>query len=68
MLYETRVLFIDVSWMGIHLGRGNKTAQMSSLSKLKYTENEEALNRPVESQMSRVNNRLAHAVLVLGLR
>lgn len=50
MLYETRVLVIDISWMGIHLGRGNKTVQMSSLSKLKYTGNEEALDRAVESQ------------------
>ena len=55
--------------MGIHLGRGNKTAQMSSLSKLKYTGNEKALDRAAESQMSEgEQHRLAHAVLVLALR
>lgn len=53
MLYETRVLFIDISRMGMHLGRGNKTAQTSSLRKLKYTGNEGALAGAVESQASK---------------
>lgn len=53
VLYETRALFIDISWTGIHLGKGNKTAQMSSWSKLQYTGN--ALDRATESQTSKVN-------------
>lgn len=66
VLYETRVLFIDISWMGIHLGRGNKTVPMSSLSKWEFPGNEDSLARAMESQTSKDGQHwLAHALLVL---